>query len=970
MKRLLIIQTLFIASLCSCITPQLWAQMSAGGTPISFGQNFKQSTAAAITLPTVKLPAVDAARLKKNVSQGNRFAAAIPVSFDLNNSGTWVDLANGDRLWRLKLNSPGALSLRVFFKDFDIPRGSKLYVYDEDKQRILGAFTQANKPTSGRLGTDIIRHHTITIEYYEPKRVAKLGQFRIWRVDHGFRAIDVDSELKRLKTGNTANDFGTSGACNVNVACAGTEWEDASKGIVLMVLNDADGSGFCTGSLVNNTQRDETPYILSAFHCLGEAGQSFVDTWVFVLGYASNACDNPLEEPSRDLSLSDAQIVARYDSSDFLLLRLNQPIPENYEVYYNGWERSGIAPENSTCIHHPSGDIKKISFDRDLPRSNPAAENLEGQIMPAGAGWLTVWEEGTTEGGSSGSPLLDNESQRIIGQLFGGNASCRFTEGEDIYGKMSESWLGGGTPETSLAPWLDPLGTGINGLDGWDGEQLANDLVIYEIRLEQNACDFSSSSPLRVNVFNGGSNAANNVDISYTLSRSDGSIVRQESRNLSTLASSAFLEETFNLDLSQPGDTFNLSVQVSSLGLSDDQPDDNEQVLKIIIPAQIDELPYAESFESNTGGWTSNGSNNTWAIGMPNTTIINQAGEGSNAWVTSLAGNYENNEVSFITSPVIDLTSFNNPIFRANLILDTEVDFDGLQLQISTDCGETWSQLGDIGIGTNWYNNVSVEFQGNNPASWSGSIGNDWQEIAYSLFDFRDQSQVRLRFAFLSDFSRTQEGAAVDNIRITNSATILRINFEGDLNFGEIPDDRSSTRFFTIINEGNTTLKIDSITLANGFTSDFVNGEIPAGARQSISVSIDPQPNTSYEGSVIIYSNANSGRNRLAISAVSIDVNNIPTALISPLNEKTKVFPNPSQGQLQIELPGDFPIASVLAAQVYNYAGVLVSQTDLRIEQINNQPTARLALEGLAKGIYLLKIQVPDGLIIQRIVLE
>ena len=44
------------------------------------------------------------------------------------------------------------------------------------------------------------------------------------------------------------------------------------------------------------------------------------------------------------------------------LLQLNTTPPASYNVFYTGWDAAPAAT-SATGIHHPSGDIKKISFD-------------------------------------------------------------------------------------------------------------------------------------------------------------------------------------------------------------------------------------------------------------------------------------------------------------------------------------------------------------------------------------------------------------------------------------------------------------------------------------------------------------------------------------------------------------------------------------------------------------------------------
>ena len=125
-------------------------------------------------------------------------------------------------------------------------------------------------------------------------------------------------------------------------------------------------------------------------------------------------------------SKTGATLRARGDidgGSDFQLVQINTAIPSYYNVYYNGWDRSGSSSSSGVGIHHPAGDIKKIStYSSTLSSST---WNGSGYIGATNAHWRTSWISttngyGVTEGGSSGSPIF-NSSGRILGTLTGGS---------------------------------------------------------------------------------------------------------------------------------------------------------------------------------------------------------------------------------------------------------------------------------------------------------------------------------------------------------------------------------------------------------------------------------------------------------------------------------------------------------------------------------------------------------------------
>jgi hypothetical protein len=75
------------------------------------------------------------------------------------------------------------------------------------------------------------------------------------------------------------------------------------------------------------------------------------------------------------------------------------------------------------------------------------------------------WEDGTTEPGSSGACIWDPTDGLCVGVLTGGVASCSYI-GFDVFGSLDIGWEGGGTSDTRLKDWLDPLDSGVTTLVG------------------------------------------------------------------------------------------------------------------------------------------------------------------------------------------------------------------------------------------------------------------------------------------------------------------------------------------------------------------------------------------------------------------------------------------------------------------------------------------------------------------------
>ncbi len=363
-------------------------------------------------------------------------------------SGTWETLADGSRLWRLRIAAPGARSLNLGLALFDPPAGARLWWHDGRGEIVHGPYTSADRNAAGGLWTPLVPGDEAVLELQLPAGAERTG-LEVSSVNRGYRDL--------------VGDGAKQGACNIDVICPeGDPWRDQIRSVARFTIS---GSSLCTGQLVNTTAGNATPYFLTAQHCVTSASQA--PTVVLYWNYQSSTC-GALSGGSLAQSQSGATLVASSPfstGSDFSLLLLDEPPAPEFGVYYAGWDAREPAPANGVVgLHHPAGDEKAISLDDDpltvtsyLSTASPG----NGLYLRVGA-----WERGTTEGGSSGSCIFDAVSKRCVGTLSGGFASCFATNESDWYGRLARQFSQGATAEERLRDWLDPLGTGALAVDG------------------------------------------------------------------------------------------------------------------------------------------------------------------------------------------------------------------------------------------------------------------------------------------------------------------------------------------------------------------------------------------------------------------------------------------------------------------------------------------------------------------------
>ncbi len=265
--------------------------------------------------------------------------------------------------------------------------------------------------------------------------------------------------------GNSGNrggeiGFNTALPCQVNAACkTDTMMQLISKTSVRIRMVMEEGIGWCTGSFINNTKQDKTPYLLTAHHCTFEYTPKY-DLWRFDLQYASQACTTPEDEPVA-FSMTGCEFKATGQGSDFLLVKLLDKIPLNQDIAFAGWNHNDLAiPDTSYLVHHPNADIRKISTCTNKAIIHATQIGWSGGYnTPAEHHFRFKFTEGGHEPGSSGGPIF-NQDGLLVGQLHGGTKGCEIVNNAYI-GRISKSWELAAEASGQLKSWLDPENSGV-----------------------------------------------------------------------------------------------------------------------------------------------------------------------------------------------------------------------------------------------------------------------------------------------------------------------------------------------------------------------------------------------------------------------------------------------------------------------------------------------------------------------------
>lgn len=701
-------------------------------------------------------PPVDEERLRLEETQRDPRVAAPyrvghPFRPDLRpeSSGEWSSPEPGRHRWSLAVRSTGARWLVLGFERFHPVPGAVLTIRTADG-RVHGPWSAADA-VAGQLWTPPLAGDTATLALDGPLGPSDLPDVVLSTVAHGYRSLDERDEPPAV---TPAGGGGNPGACEIDVACSlGDAWQDEKRGIVRMMIG---GVATCTGSLVNNTAYDCTPYVLTGDHCFG--GMTGLEpSVIFLFDYERPACDDPGPVAQNRFAVGSV-LRASYPASDSRLLEITGTLPEGLDLYFNGWSRLPNPPRESFTIHHPVGSLKKISFNADA-----LAPGLNGN---AATHWrVTEWEQGATEGGSSGAPLFDPQG-RVVATLHLGSSACDGSEPNDQgddFGRLDQSFFAG-----NLDDYLDPAGLNVGALIGMDDDfcgapaprlASAGGRVDDGQGNDDGALDPGDVAIVELDLTNAGPlNATGSVAAQITSADSEVT-VRDEGATFPAIGAGQVRTSQaphFTVDL-DPGRACGRSVVLeveassaqgswtSELRLPTGQPQGTQPVFEDDVEGTIS--PF--DTEALTGS-------QIWE----RTTLFSHSPQTS--WRAPNAGT--STDLVLISPQMPDLGP--GAVLRFFHAMSADVGNDGGVLEYRTDSPE-WFDLGGS-IVENGYNSVlpgsgfGSSIEGRTAWSYGDSV---WREVEVDLSDFEGEN-LEVRWRFATDSSGSGNGWFVDDVVI------------------------------------------------------------------------------------------------------------------------------------------------------------------------------------------------------------
>ena len=423
---------------------------------------------------TVQIPATDAARIGGPVPATGRLlvGAALPVNMaiDLGGSSRFQERTSahqfgamrtrqdGGFVWSGLVSAPGASAVRLHFTGFDLPEGASLYVFGADGQA-AGPFTGSGPVGDKQLFTSAIFGDQVHVQIVQKGSPAKLPSSLVLE-SVGYMGprflnalITVDGESPETSGLATRSFCSYNETCVQGAACTNSSAVTAARQAVASILFQSGSSYYiCTGGLIADTAGSQTPYFLTANHCINTNSEaSSLETYFDYVTTCSNPdCTQPYSGTGNTVG---ATLLSHSSTSDHSLVQLSSnPTTPDGTVAYLGWTSSPVANSNGYNLYrisHPSGAPQAYSEHSVDTGAGTCSGLSRGNFIYSHDTY------GATEGGSSGSPVV-NSSGQIVGQLYGAcgtnvNNVCDSNSNSTVDGAFAVSF-------NSIAQWLDPNG--------------------------------------------------------------------------------------------------------------------------------------------------------------------------------------------------------------------------------------------------------------------------------------------------------------------------------------------------------------------------------------------------------------------------------------------------------------------------------------------------------------------------------
>ena len=354
-------------------------------------------------------------------------------------------------VWTAAVKVPGATALRLHLTGVDLAAGTQLYVYNLAGQA-FGPYTGRGPLGTGDLHTNTVFGEQILLQVHSKVDAERAPRFTVAEVGvmgarfavprYGAKGV-LDLDKIKGASAQASNLCSNNADCIVNAACQSSSVVNTVKDAIASILFQSGSSYYiCTGGLIADAVTTSViPFFLTANHCISTATEaSSVETYFDYETTCSNPnCTQPYNNVGDTVG---STLKAGSSTTDVTLLQLSSaPTTPDGVAAYLGWTTTAVANTNNLALYrisHPAGSPQAYT--------EGVVDTTKGTCRTLSRGNFIYSRDtlGGTEGGSSGSPVV-NASSQIVGQLYGAcgtnvNDSCDSASNATVDGAFAVSY--------------------------------------------------------------------------------------------------------------------------------------------------------------------------------------------------------------------------------------------------------------------------------------------------------------------------------------------------------------------------------------------------------------------------------------------------------------------------------------------------------------------------------------------------
>jgi len=352
---------------------------------------------------------------------------------------------DGGFVWAVAVVSQGAGAVRVHINALSLPDDADLFFFSRSGQA-FGPYSKGGPTGNNDFWTNTVfgSEGIVLLRHYGPNGADDLKGTAFNISDVGHIGPKFTSGLIAV----TESFCSFNVPCIENASCHNVAAANPAKSSVALLQWIAGAFIYtCTGSLIADSDSStQIPYFMTANHCINKAADASNLEQYFQFSIACGSTNCPAQTNPGGIQRLGSTIKANGTGGDFSLLQLSQTPPSG--SVFLGWNNAPIANTNNAALYrisHPAWAPQAYS-DGHVDTSAPTCTG-----WPRGERIYSRTTTGGTEGGSSGSPVV-NASSQFVGQLSGAcgtnvNDACDQTNNATVDGAFAFYY-------SSVAPFL------------------------------------------------------------------------------------------------------------------------------------------------------------------------------------------------------------------------------------------------------------------------------------------------------------------------------------------------------------------------------------------------------------------------------------------------------------------------------------------------------------------------------------